>query len=84
MNDLIIIGHDETKLKQAKRDATSPSFIKPGTGGKTVCYRDGRVVGPIGGELLRVALASGARIISEEPVQTFKRQTDTNTGLNIE
>ena len=48
----------------------------PGTGGSTVRFQDGRVVGPIGGELLRQAMAKGARVISTEPVQTFKKRTD--------
>lgn len=52
-----------------KTNERGPGRIVPGTGGAIVRYRDGRTVGPIGGELLRLALARGARIIREEPVQ---------------
>jgi hypothetical protein len=83
MSDLVIIGHEQNGLAQAKRDANTPSYIKPGTGGKTVRYPDGRTVGPIGGELLRIALSKGAYVISEEPVETFQKRTD-NWGRQIE
>jgi hypothetical protein len=82
MSDLVIIGREDEEKRQARLLAASPSFIKPGSGGKTVRYPDGRTVGPIGGELLRLALAKGAYVISEEPVETFKRPIN-GYGQNI-
>jgi|HubBroStandDraft_6_1064221.scaffolds.fasta_scaffold471238_1 hypothetical protein len=66
----------------------SPSFVKPGTGGKICRWQDGRVFGPISGEALRIAVARGARVISEEPVEVFKKLTGdkgtTHEGLLLE
>jgi hypothetical protein len=61
-------------LSPSEAKAISPYFIKPGTGGKIVRTREGRTIGPIGGELLRLALARGGEILGEKPIEVFQRR----------
>lgn len=54
-----------------------PAFIKPGSGGVLVRTRAGKVIGPIGGELLRIALANGGtKLGKEEKPETFQKSVN--------
>jgi hypothetical protein len=74
--------------REAKRadDLSGPSFIKPGTGGKIILMPNGVRV-TCGGELLRLALQRGGKIIGEKPTETFKKPTGApgtpQAGLNF-
>jgi hypothetical protein len=71
-----------TPQEEAKNNFGPPSYIKPGTGGKMIRTKEGKVIGPCGGELLRLALARGGQIIGETPVGTFQKKS--HNGLNTE
>jgi hypothetical protein len=71
-----------TPQQEAKNNFGPPSYIKPGTGGKMVLTKEGRTIGPIGGELLRLALLRGGQIVGEKAVETFQKKS--HNGLNIE
>lgn len=68
-DDLVVIGRDKSPEQQAAIER--PTFVVAGTGGKKIKFPDGRIVGSIGGEALRHALARGAVVVSDEPVKTF-------------
>ena len=83
--DVVVIGA-ESPEQQAMKDALGPVYVKPGTGGKHLRWPNGRECGPIDGEALRLALARGAVIMGEEPIQTFSRPTGRDAlrkGMNI-
>jgi hypothetical protein len=72
-----------TPKEEAQNNLSGPpSFVKPGTGGKICRWQDGRVFGPISGEALRIAVARGARVIREEPVETFQKKAGTSGAQN--
>ena len=71
-----------TPQEEAKNNYGPPSFVKPGTGGKMVLTEEGRTIGPIGGELLRHALARGGQIVGATQVETFQKAS--HNGLNTE
>jgi len=81
-DDLAIVSPEVRNPSAPIPQSGSPSYIKPGTGGKMVLTADGRTIGPIGGELLRHALLRGGQIVGERPVETFQRKSQN--GLNIE
>jgi hypothetical protein len=56
---------------QRTEDLTGPSFLLPG-GGKLVLMPNGVKV-TCGGELLRLALQRGGKIVGEEPTKSFKK-----------
>jgi hypothetical protein len=54
-----------------------PAFVKVGSGGVLVRRRDGKIIGPIGGELLRVALANGGTKLGKEArPETFQKHVN--------
>jgi hypothetical protein len=73
--------------REAKRadDLSGPSFLKPG-GGKIVLMPNGVRV-TAGGELLRLAIERGGKIVGEEPTKSFKKPTGPvgtpQAGLNF-
>ncbi len=64
---------EETITKVLGEPKGGPNFVKPGTGGAYVRLKNGRTVGPIGGEALRLALANGGvKVSTEEKPETFQ------------
>jgi len=69
-NDIAVISASAKKdEKVISITDPGPRFVKAGTGGQIIRLKDGRVVGPIGGEALRLALKNGATVVEEKPVE---------------
>lgn len=70
-SDLVVIGRERSPEQQAAIER--PTFVVAGTGGSKLKLKDGRIIGPFGGELLRMAKINnpGAVVVSEEKPKTF-------------